>query len=58
MEDEDIYDFYDEEKLCSLSGSDDLEDPDQPESKKNHYFCTECKRFSNDSRMLCSPVSA
>jgi len=60
MEDEDIYDFYDEDdlKVCSLSrsyGQADLELLKRS-TKNRQYFCPECKRAANDSSLLCSPV--
>ncbi len=58
MEDEDIYDFYDEDhsKICSLSRSHDQSDLDllKKRSKESRYFCPECKRSAYDASMLCS----
>jgi hypothetical protein len=61
MEDEDIYDFYDEDdlRICSLSRICRQVDQDllRRLSNDSQYFCPECGRVSSDPLTLCSSVS-
>ena len=60
MEDEDIYNFYDDNKskVCSLSRKDAQKDMDllKNASTDSQYFCPERKRTAKRASMLCLSV--
>jgi hypothetical protein len=57
MDDYDGFEFENEEKICSLSGSGDQIDLDLIKSlvKDSRYVCCTCGRSAANAERVCSP---